>query len=178
MVKSKIHIMARIAVMTALTCVLAPMTIPIGPVPITLTNLVMFFSLYLLGWKMGTVSVVVYILIGMLGVPVFSGFSGGLGKLLGPTGGYIIGYIPMAVIGGLAVEKFNSRWVHFLGLALGTAVLYALGTAWFCYTMKIGVMAALGQAVIPFIPFDLIKIVIVIIVGPMIRERLVKSGTI
>ena len=81
------------------------MAIPIGPVPISLTNLAIYLSLYLLGWKWGTASYVVYMLIGMVGVPVFSGFTGGLGKLAGPTGGYIIGFVPMAVLAGLVIDR-------------------------------------------------------------------------
>ena len=75
--KSKIYGLSMTAVMAAVTCVLAPMSIPIGPVPISFTNLAIYLSLYLLGWKRGTVSYLVYVLIGMVGVPVFSGFTGG-----------------------------------------------------------------------------------------------------
>ena len=102
--KSKIYDMTMCAVMTAVTCVLAPLSIPIGPVPISLTNLTIYFTLYILGWKLSTVSYLVYVLLGMFGAPVFSGFTGGMGKLLGPTGGYIIGFVPMAIIGGLVVQ--------------------------------------------------------------------------
>lgn len=68
------------AVMTAVTCILAPFSISIGPIPISFTNLAIYFALYLLGWKSATVSYLVYVLIGLVGLPVFSGFSGGLGK--------------------------------------------------------------------------------------------------
>ena len=87
----KVYLMSVTALMAAVTCILAPMSIPIGPVPISLTNLAIYLSLYLLGWKWGTVSYLVYVVIGAVGVPVFSGFTGGLGKLAGPTGGYIAG---------------------------------------------------------------------------------------
>ena len=80
------------ALMTAVTCILAPLSIPIGPVPISLTNLAIYISLYLLGWKRGTISYLIYLLIGLVGIPVFSGFTGGPAKLAGPTGGYIIDY--------------------------------------------------------------------------------------
>ena len=86
------------ALMTAVTCILAPLSIPIGPVPISLTNLAIYISLYLLGWKRGTISYLIYLLIGLVGIPVFSGFTGGPAKLAGPTGGYIIGFIAMAII--------------------------------------------------------------------------------
>ena len=174
--KSRIYAISMAAVMTAVTCVLAPLSIPIGPVPISLTNLVIYFSLYLLGWKLGTVSYLVYILIGMAGVPVFSGFTGGLGKLLGPTGGYIVGFIPMAVMSGWAIERFSRRWIHILAMAAGTAVCYAFGTAWLCVSTHIGVSAALDVAVFPFIPFDAAKILSAAAAGPVLCARLRKAG--
>ena len=174
--KSRVYAMSVTAVMTAVTCVLAPMSIPIGPVLISFTNLAIYLALYLLGWKLGTLSYIVYVCIGMFGAPVFSGFTGGLGKLLGPTGGYIIGFIPMAILGGLAIERFSSRGAHFAGMALGTAVCYAFGTAWFCFVAKMGVIPALSVAVFPFIPGDVAKILLAMAIGPVIRSRLVKAG--
>ena len=173
--KSKTYEIVMTAIMTAVICILAPMSIPIGVVPISLTNFAVFLALYLLGWKNGTLSCIVYVLIGALGLPVFSGFSGGLGKLLGPTGGYIIGFIPMAVIAGLAIDKFGSRIIHFIALVTGTAVCYAFGTAWFCVVMDSEVVAALGTCVFPFIPFDIAKMIIIIIIGPALRKRLKKE---
>ena len=174
--RGKIYVMSMIAVMTAVTCVLAPLSIPIGEVPISFTNLVIYFTLYLLGWKRSSVSYIVYMLIGMVGVPVFSGFAGGLGKLAGPTGGYIIGFLPMAVIAGLIIDHTHSRILQLLGMVLGTAVCYALGTAWFCFSTNTGVMAALWMCVIPFIVGDLVKMALAMTMGPMIRGRLEKAG--
>ena len=94
------YAMVTTAFMAAVTCILAPLSIPIGPVPISLTNLAIYLSLYLLNWKRGTISYCLYLLIGLAGLPVFSGFSGGIGKLAGPTGGYIIGFIPMVLHAG------------------------------------------------------------------------------
>ena len=79
--------MVLMALFAALTCVLAPLSIPIGPVPISFTNLVIYFSLYVLGWQRATITYLVYLLLGLVGLPVFSGFAGGIGKLAGPTGG-------------------------------------------------------------------------------------------
>ena len=174
----KVYKMAVTAVMAAIICVLSPLSIPIGPVPISFANLAIYFAVYLLGWKMGTCSLLIYILIGLIGVPVFSGFTGGFAKLLGPTGGYIIGYIPMAIISGLFIEKSDNKLVHFLGMVLGLAVCYALGTAWFCYEAGAGLHKALGACVIPFIPGDLIKIIAAVILGPVIRRALVKANLI
>ena len=174
--KSSLYFLTRTAILTAVLCVLAPLAIPIGPVPVSLATLVIYFSLYLCGWKMGTVSVVVYLMIGMMGLPVFSAFSGGVGKLVGPTGGYIIGYIPMAVLSGLIISRYQNKPVQFLGLAAGTALCYAFGTAWFCYVTSTSLGAALAACVLPFIPGDLVKIVIAMCFGPMIRKKLVKAG--
>ena len=77
--------MVLMALFAALTCVLAPLSIPSGPVPISLTNLVIYFSLYVLGWQRATITYLVYLLLGLVGLPVFSGFEGGVGKLAGPT---------------------------------------------------------------------------------------------
>ena len=110
------------ALMTAITCILAPMAlpIPVSPVPISLTNLVIFFMAYILGTKLSVASYVLYLLLGTVGLPVFSGFSGGVGKLLGPTGGYLIGFIFLAAIVGFFVEKFPTKiYMHVIGMILG-----------------------------------------------------------
>ena len=174
--RGRIYLLAMTAVMTAVTCVLAPMAIPIGPVPISLTNLVIYISLYLLGWKLATVSYLVYILIGIVGMPVFSGFMGGLGKVAGPTGGYIVGFLPMAVIAGLCISRSGSRIVHLLGMIAGTAVCYAFGTAWYCFISGTGWIPALSTCVFPFLPFDLIKMIVTLSFGPVVRGRLVAAG--
>ncbi len=173
--RTKIYILATTAVMTALLCVLAPISIPIGPVPISLATLVIYIAVYILGWKMASVSVAVYLLIGMVGVPVFSGFSAGVAKLAGPTGGYLIGYIPMAIVAGLAVDHFKNKYVHAAGFVLATCLLYALGTVWFCIVTGSGLVAALSLCVIPFIPGDALKIVIAVILGSVLRSRLKKA---
>ena len=166
--------MALIAVMAAITCILGPLSIPIpiSPVPISLTNLAIYLTVCLLGWKFGTISYLIYLLIGIAGLPVFSGFSSGFAKLLGPTGGYLIGFIPMAIIAGIVIDKFTNRGIQILGMIVGTAICYAFGTAWFCFQSGYTVGAALAVCVIPFIPADLCKMVIAMIIGPMVRKRL------
>lgn len=173
--RSSVYPLAMTAVMAAVMCVLAPMAIPIGPVPISLTNLAIYIALYLLGWKRGTASYLVYMLIGMAGMPVFSGYAGGLGKLAGPTGGYIIGFIPMALIAGVVIEKSRSRAVQLAGMVAGTAVCYAFGTVWFCIQGGYAAAAALSMCVFPFIPGDLVKMAVAMAVGPAVRSRLVKA---
>ena len=170
---------AMIALMTAVTCILGPLSVPIGPVPISLTNLAIYFTVILLGWKKGTVSYVIYLLIGLVGVPVFSSFSAGPAKLFGPTGGYLIGFIFLAMISGWFIEKFpGKRVMYFVGMVLGTAVCYALGTAWLAYEAEMTFQAALMAGVIPFTIGDIAKMIVAIIVAPMIKNPLVKAGYI
>lgn len=92
-------------------------------------------------------------------------------KACGPTGGYIIGFIPMAIIAGIVIDKFSQRWIQILGMIVGTAICYAFGTAWFCIQAGYTVSAALAVCVIPFIPADLIKMVFAMIIGPEIRKK-------
>lgn len=173
---NKIYTMTMTAAMTAVICVLAPMALPVGPVPITLVNLVVYLALYILGGKLGSLSCLLYVLIGLAGMPVFAGFTGGAGKLLGPTGGYIVGYVFMAVVSGVFIDRCGSRVLQYLGMTLGTALCYVLGTLWYCVSMESGVGAALVLCVIPFIPGDVVKMALAVTVGPMLRERLVKAG--
>ena len=86
---------------------------------------------YILGMKLSVASYVLYLLLGTVGLPVFSGFTGGVGKLLGPTGGYLIGFIFLAAIAGFFVEKFPAKiYMHVVGMIIGMAICYIFGTAW------------------------------------------------
>ena len=176
---SKTKTMALIGVMAAVTCILGPLSlaIPVSPVPISLTNLAVYFAIYVLGMKRGTISYCIYLLLGLAGLPVFAAFTAGAGKLFGPTGGYLIGFIFMALICGFFIEKWEKKlYMHFIGMVLGTAVCYFFGTAWLAYTAHMGFAAALAAGVIPFIPGDLAKIIIAMIAGPVIRKQLKRAG--
>ncbi len=170
--------MVAAALMAALTCILGPMSlaIPISPVPISLTNLVIYLSVYLLGMKLGTVSYLVYLLLGLVGLPVFSGFTGGAGKLLGPTGGYLIGFIFMALLCGWSIQYGRKWFIIFGGMVLGTAVAYLFGTIWLAWQAGMSFTAALAAGVLPFIPGDLTKIIIAMVLGPIVRKRLGRAG--
>lgn len=174
--KRSVYPMAITAVMAAVTCVVSPFSINVGPIPISLCTLALYLSVYLLGWKRGAVSCLVYILLGLVGMPVFSNFSGGFAKVAGPTGGYIVGYIPLVLLAGLFVAKFDHRALQFLGMVLGTAVLYAFGTAWFCVQSQTPLAEAMGMCVFPFLPGDLMKMAVAIFMGPVIQDRLKKAG--
>lgn len=175
--KTNVREMVLIALMAAVTCIMGPLSVPIGIVPISLTNLAVYLAIYVLGCKRGTLSYFVYLLIGLVGVPVFSGFTGGVGKLFGPTGGYLIGFIFMALICGWFIDKFDCKLVpSFVGMVLGTIVCYAFGTAWLAYQASMSFYAALAAGVLPFIPGDLAKMVIAAIIGPQVRRRLAQAG--
>lgn len=171
-----VHRLAFTAVMAAVLCVLGPLSVPVGPIPFSFATLGIYLVLYPLGWRWGTASVLVYVLLGTAGLPVFSGFSGGLGKLLGPTGGYIAGYLFLAVIAGAFIQHGRNRFIQFLGMLLGTAVLYAFGTAWFCLQGGFALGVALQKCVWIFIPGDLAKMAIAVVIGPLVRRRLDEAG--
>ena len=169
--------MALIGLMTAVTCILGPLSIPLpfSPVPITFTNLAIYFSIYILGMKSGTLSCLIYILLGFVGVPVFSGFSGGAAKLAGPTGGYIIGFIFMAIIAGLIIDRFPEKYIlHAVGLIVGTAVCYLFGTVWLAKQLGMTFIKSLSVGVIPYLPGDAAKIIIALIIGPKLRKIIQK----
>lgn len=177
MKKVNVKLMVEIALITAVICVLSPLTInlPVSPVPISLTIFAIYIGVYVLGWKWGTAACLLYDLIGLVGIPVFAGFTAGPQKLFGPTGGYIIGYIFVALIAGIFIDKFEKKiYMHVVGMVLGTAVCYALGTAWLAYEAGMTFTAALAAGVIPFIPADIVKIVAAILVGPQLRKALAR----
>lgn len=171
--------MTLMGLMTAVICVIAPFSIniPISPVPISLCTLAIYFAVMVLGMKCGTISVLLYLLLGLAGIPVFSNFSGGVGKLLGPTGGYLWGYLFLAIICGFSVDRwYKRRILCFCGMAAGTAVCYLFGTAWLSYQASISFTQALFSAVVPFLPGDAAKLVLAMVVGRQIRTRLTKAN--
>ena len=167
----------------AVTCILAPISVPLaGEVPISLATFAVLLSGILLGGRLGAMSQLIYVLLGSVGVPVFAGWTGGIGITLGMTGGYIIGYIPMAFIAGFLYYRFgrNSSGVRkyaamFIAMFLATAVLYLLGTAWFIAQTKMTLAASMAACVIPFLPGDLIKIIAVMLVAPPIEAALKRA---
>lgn len=173
------------AVMAAVICVLGPISIaiPVSPVPISLGSMAVYLAVTVLGMKLGTLSCLIYLLLGLVGLPVFAGGSAGAAKLFGPTGGYLIGYLFLALIAGAlwaVSQKINGKISRLpaLGMILGTIVLYALGTAWLAYSAGMEFQAALWAGVIPFIPGDLVKMVIAVLLGSAVRGRLLRAGVL
>ena len=165
------------ALMAAVMCVLGPVSVPIGPIPIAMANLVVGLAAWLLGARLAAASVAVYLLLGAVGMPVFAGYGAGVAVLFGPTGGYLIGYLAMALVGGWAVERTGGRPVRSgRGRAAGVAGSYACGTAWFIVQMGCTLPYALGVCVVPFIPFDLAKVALASAAGSLLRRRLADAG--
>ena len=161
--------MVLIALMIAETCVLGPLSIPLpfSPVPISLTNFAIFLAIFVLGMKSGTISFIIYLLLGAIGVPVFSSFRGGLQVLAGPTGGYLIGFIFLALIMGFALDHFDRKLVPtIIGMIIGMAVCYAFGTVWLAKLLSLSFKEGLMMGVIPYLAGDAAKIIIAAIVGP------------
>ena len=171
--------MTIVAVMAALICVAGPLSISIGPIPLSLASFAVYMAGAVLGAKKGALAVGIYLLLGLVGLPVFSGFSGGFQKLIGVTGGYLVGYLPCALITGLAVKpddpESGPAWRLPAFMALGTAVLYLIGTAWFMVQTRNTLAASMGMCVIPFMPGDVVKIVAASLLARPVRMALYRG---
>ena len=176
---NKTKYMALTGLMTAVICILAPFSVvlPFSPVPVSLCTLAIYLAAIVLGMKRGVISVLLYLLLGFAGLPVFAGFTGGAGKLLGPTGGYIIGYLFLALICGFFVDKWSCKSLPCLvGMTLGTFVCYGFGTFWLAYQSSLVLSAAFTASVLPFLPTDFIKIMLALFSGMELKKRLMKAG--
>ena len=182
--KSKTLDMAYIGIFAAIIAVCSWISVPLT-IPVTLQTMAVCLTAGLLGTKRGVLTVVVYLLIGFVGVPVFSNFSAGVGQLMGPTGGYLIGFIFTALIIGLSTELLGNKiWVCAVSMIVGIAVLYAFGTAWFIIVYNRGnadtvtLSGALSMCVVPFIIPDLIKIALATFFCTALRKRKPNRNTV
>ena len=155
----------QIALMAALMAICSYITIPMA-VPFTMQTFAVFTAVGLLGWRNGLTSILVYIAMGAVGLPVFAGFSGGFQVILGPTGGYIVGFVLTALVMGALEKPLKEVKIgRILSMIAGLVACYAFGTAWFLWvytqnTGAIGLWTALTWCVLPFIIPDLVKIVL------------------
>ena len=172
--------LALCALGAALIAVCSWLSIPFT-VPFTLQSFAVILLAALLGWRRGMVTVLVYLLLGAVGLPVYSGFRAGLGVLLGATGGYLVGFLLTALAVGLAGERWGTHFpVMLLAAAVGMLLCYACGTAWFVvvYTRSsgpIGVLGALNLCVFPFLLPDAVKAVLAVLLArrlkPLMERR-------
>ena len=177
----KLRSVVMCGLMTAVTAVLSQIAIPLpfSPVPVSLGVLAVFLCGGLLSPGEAALSQLAYLLLGVVGVPVFSSFGSGVGKLLGPTGGFLFSYPLMAVVVSFSVKwGFSNRkymmqtLISVSGMVGAMLVCYACGTAWFCYQQQVSVSAALGMCVIPFLLPDALKIALTAAALPVLHGRL------
>ena len=157
------------ALVAALLGVFSQLMIPMTPVPINLATLAVMLGALLLGKSYGTLAVLCYLLLGAAGVPVFSGLRGGVSALLGPTGGYLVGYLPYAFLAGMgaARKSFAQRCLFCL---LGTIACYALGTALYVIQSGNTLGVSLAYCVLPFLPGDAVKLLLAAWLSPRLQK--------
>lgn len=178
--KIRTHDMVRIALFAVIIAICSWLSIP-ATVPFTLQTFGIFLTVGVLGGKRGSMAVLLYLLMGIVGIPVFSGFNGGIGALLGATGGYIIGFLFSAlVMWGMEKLIGKKQWALALSMLLGLIVCYTFGTFWFIIVYArnsgpIGLWTALGWCVFPYIIPDMIKILLALVLTKRIAKAIQAS---
>ena len=166
-----------IAIFTAVIAVMAQISIPLpGGVPLTLQTLAVPLAGIVLGAKRGTLSTVIYILLAAIGIPVLANMTGGIGTVLGMTGGFIISFPFMAFLSGLVADRGVKSLVYWTGLLGGVIVNYVIGTVWFVFVSGSTLMTALAACVLPFIPTAVIKLVLSGLFGDALKKSMKKAG--
>jgi len=161
------------ALMAALTAAGAFIAIPVGPVPIVLQNLFIMLAGLLLGGRWGLISVAVYLLAGAAGLPVFAGGTGGVGKFVGPTGGYLLGFAAAAYLIGIISERGRGRVaVDVLAMVAGTLIIYAFGVSWLKVVTGMSVTKAFAVGMLPFLIGDALKMAAAIPIARALRPMI------
>ncbi|MGG3468423.1 biotin transporter BioY [Neobacillus pocheonensis] len=164
------------ALFAAIIGILAQVTIPLPLVPITGQTLAVGLAATILGSRYGSLSVILYAFIGAVGIPVFSGMSGGFGVIVGPTGGYIIGFIPAAFLTGFILEKTSFTVIKgMIANTTGMLVTLAIGSAWLKFAADMTWQAAFSSGFLPFIVVGLIKAFLASWIGITVYKRLVSA---
>lgn len=165
--------MTKISLFTAITVICAQISIPIGAIPFTLHTFAFFLSASVLGLKNSVFCIFIYMLLGILGLPVFSGFRSGIGVIFGPTGGYIWGGLISSVIIGFVTERFkNSLTATILSMIFGLFICYAVGSIQYVLLYSVSLKTALITCILPFIPADTVKIIAAAILSIKIKNTL------
>lgn len=156
---NRLKMMTYASLFVALITAGAFITIPAGPVPIVLQNMFVLLAGLLLGPRWGLASVSIYLLLGLFGLPVFAGGTGGIGRILGPTGGYLIGYLPCVYATGIIARKNNrSVLIDISAMIIGSVIVYATGVTWLKFASGMGWEKAFTAGMYPFLPGDAVKI--------------------
>jgi len=176
---ARLRMMVYASLLAALTAAGAFLAIPIGPVPIILQNLFVFLAGLLLGSRWAAASVGIYLLAGAVGLPVFAGGVGGIGRLAGPTGGYLVGFLPAAfVIGWIDEKTFAHMWVDVAAMICGTIVIYAFGLTWLKILTGMSLSRTMAVGMVPFLPGDALKIAAAVPMAKALRPiiQIPRSG--
>jgi biotin transport system substrate-specific component len=174
--QQKLRMMIITALFAAMIGILAQITIPLPLVPITGQTLAIGIAATILGSRLGTLSVMVYLAIGLAGVPVFAQFSSGFSTLFGPTGGYLIGFIPSAFLIGWYLEKTSYRFVHALfSNVLGMILTLIIGTTWLKFAANLSWTGAFSGGFVPFLIVGIIKAAMAAWIGITVRNRLISA---
>ena len=174
--KYNLKSMLQCSLFAALLCIMAPLTFPVGVVPVTLGIFAVIICASVLGVSRSMVSVGVYIALGAIGLPVFSGWQGGVGVLVGPTGGYIWSYIIVCIIVGKCADMSTPRWFAILCGLLALLICYICGTVQYMVVSGSDIVVSLTVCVYPFVIFDIIKVWAATVAGNRIRDALKKNG--
>ena len=167
--------LALTAITAAILCIFAPISLPVGAVPVSLSTFAICLISSFTPYKQSVAAVIIYIMLGTAGLPVFSGFIGGFQQISGITGGFIIGYIPCALITSSLIGKFSDKkFIYPLSMAIGVSVCYIFGTLWYSLQTNTGIAASVAVCVLPFIAGDIIKISAASVTGIILRKRLKK----
>lgn len=163
------------AILAAAICVIAPLSIPSGAIPVTLASLIIYVVSACTQVKFSVPAVTIYILLGCFGLPVFSGFTGGFQIVSGITGGYIIGYVPCSAVISLLCGKFgNKKIIIPLSMILATLICYVCGTLWYAFQTDSTFLASVPVCVLPFVPGDILKITAATCICVALRPKLEK----
>jgi biotin transport system substrate-specific component len=170
---SQLRMTVYASLMAALTAVGAFLSIPIGPVPIVLQNMFVLLAGILLGSRWGLAGIAVYLLAGTCGLPVFAGGLGGIGRIFGPTGGYLLGYLPVVFVTGVISERFGRRTVtDIIAMLCGSAILYACGVSWLKILTDMSWTKSMAVGMYPFIIGDALKIAAAAAIARVLRPVL------
>lgn len=164
------------ALLAAALCVMAPLAVPLGPVPVTLATLGVYLAAGLLGPWRGCAAVGLYLALGAVGVPVFAGFAGGFQQFTGLTGGFLWGYLLCALVAGGLCRRASKHLIP-VWLSCGTAVLYAAGCGWYIWQTGAPLGAALLACVVPSLPGELVKIAVATGLILSLRDRVTRLLT-
>jgi len=167
--------MAQVGLICAVLCIISPIAIaiPLSPVPLSFSLVAIFLSVYVSGYRRALMGCGLYLLLGGIGLPVYAGGMAGIGRLFGPTGGYLFGYLAVIYVFGKVSDRSGSgKWLQVVGMLLGLISLYGLGTVWLKVQSGMDLWTAFMVGTVPYIPADLVKIVFSMLGGRNNRKRI------